>query len=61
MIKHPSFGIATRVSLREDIKKTNGTKRYGCPTASTEKTAWYLPVRHIIKINFFHIQESTLQ
>jgi hypothetical protein len=39
--------------LKRRHKANYGTIRYGCPTASIEKTAWYLPVRHIIKINFF--------
>jgi hypothetical protein len=46
--------------LKGRHKANYGTIRYGCPTASAEKTAWYLPVRHVIKIIFFHIQESTL-
>ena len=46
--------------LKRRHKANYGTIRYGCPTASTEKIAAYLPVRHIIKINFFHTQESNL-
>lgn len=46
--------------LKRRHKTNYGTIRYGCPIASTEKTAGYLCVRHIIKINFSHLQESNL-